>query len=130
MIEKIKNEGNIKDYKIIEKIGKGGFSCVFKVMNKKDEKIYALKQIYLDKGKKEELEQLKNEANILSTIENEYIVKYYDSFVEEKTFNIIMEYCEGLDLRKLIIILYTVLSWEKYLSSLDFSISNIYFISY
>ena len=130
MIEKIKNEGNIKDYKIIEKIGQGGFGCVFKVMNKKDEKIYALKQIYLDKGKKEELEQLKNEANILSTIENEYIVKYYDSFVEEKTFNIIMEYCEGLDLRKLIIILYTVLSWEKYLSSLDFSISNIYFISY
>ena len=33
---------------------------------------------------------------------NENIVKYYDSFNDKDTFNIVMEYCDGLDLRKYI----------------------------
>ena len=103
MISKIKNEKeNIQDYKIIEKIGQGAFGSVFKVLNSKDNQVYALKQIILKEAKKEELEQLKKEADILSSINNQYIVKYYDSFIEKDTFNIIMEFCEGIDLRKLI----------------------------
>ncbi len=100
MIDKIMFGKRIKDYKIINKLGQGSFGSVYKVMNIKDKKQYALKQIILDEAKKEEKEQLMKKAFILSNINNEHIVKYFNSFIEENSFNIIMEFCEGLDLRK------------------------------
>ena len=51
---------------------------------------------------KEEIKAIQNEAKILSSIDSEYIVKYYDSFSDNECFNIVMEYCDGLDLRKYI----------------------------
>jgi NIMA (never in mitosis gene a)-related kinase len=39
-----------------------------------------------------------NEVTILSKLDNPYIVKYYDSFIEKNFLNIIMEFCEGGDL--------------------------------
>ncbi len=39
-----------------------------------------------------------NEVHILNKLDNEYIVKYYDSFIDKNILNIIMEYCEGGDL--------------------------------
>ena len=90
---------NSKEYKIIKEIGKGGFSKVYKVKNENKE--YALKEIPLDNKKDEE--KIRREAKILSNIDNnEYIVKYYDSYKDEKSFYILMEYCEGIDLRELI----------------------------
>lgn len=43
-----------------------------------------------------------NEVKILSSLDNYYIVKYFDSFVEENQLHIVMEYCEKGDLSKLI----------------------------
>ena len=100
MIDKIMFGESIKDYKIISKLGQGSFGSVYKVMNIKDKKYYALKQIILDEAKKEEKEQLMKEAHILSKINSEHVVKYFNSFFEGNSFNIIMEFCEGLDLRK------------------------------
>jgi len=51
---------------------------------------------------KKEIEEVKNEAKILSSISSEFIVKYYSSFLENNTLNIIMEYCEQGDLGKLL----------------------------
>ncbi len=39
-----------------------------------------------------------NEVHILNKLNNEYIVKYYDSFIDKNILNIVMEYCEGGDL--------------------------------
>lgn len=89
---------NSKEYIKIKPIRKGGFGEVFKVKNENRE--YALKEIPLDN--KEDEEKIKNEANILSSFESEYIVKYYDSCKDDKSFYILMEYCEGNDLRELI----------------------------
>ena len=51
---------------------------------------------------KKEIEEVKNEAKILSSISSEFIVKYYSSFLENNTLNIIMEYCEQGDLGRLL----------------------------
>ena len=95
------NQLNSK-YEFITKIGQGGFGTAMKVLNKDDNQIYVLKKIPLNKTDENQLKQIKNEAKILSQINSEYIVKYYDSFSDGNSFNIIMEYCDGLDLRKYI----------------------------
>jgi serine/threonine protein kinase len=44
-----------------------------------------------------------SEINVMARIDNQYIVKYFDSFVEsENKVNIVMEYCERGDLQQLL----------------------------
>ena len=40
------------------------------------------------------------EATILSKINSEYVCRYYDSFSDKNSINIVMEYCENGDLGK------------------------------
>lgn len=96
------NFPNNPKYQIIEKLGEGAFGAAYKVMNIQDNKVCVIKQINIKDRKKEELESIKKEANILSSLNSEYVVKYYDSFKDKESFNIVMEYCEGLDLRNFI----------------------------
>jgi NIMA (never in mitosis gene a)-related kinase len=43
------------------------------------------------------------EINVMARIDSPYIVKYYDSFIQnEKKVNIVMEFCEHGDLHKLL----------------------------
>jgi serine/threonine protein kinase len=82
-----------------EKIGFGGFGDVYKF--EYDGKIYALKQIKLEKLSENEKKSYEKEAKFLSKFNNEYIVKYYDSFTKDNKFYIIMEY-GGKTLKKFI----------------------------
>jgi len=89
-----------KEYKIIKELGRGAFGKVYQVLN--ENKYYALKKIELIEFSEEELELYENEAKILSSINNAHIVKYYDSSKDNEFFYILMEYCEGSDLKQLI----------------------------
>lgn len=90
------------NYKILKEIGRGAFGSVYKIMNKNDKKIYALKKIVLTGQNKVDLDSIKNEALILKTINNENIVKFYDSFFFNNSFYLIMEYCGNSDLKSFI----------------------------
>ena len=87
------------EYKIIRKIGEGGFGDVYLV--EKDNNQYALKKLKF-KLTKEELEQYQEILNILLKIKNENIIKYYDYFLENDYLNIVMEYCGDTDLKQFI----------------------------
>ena len=52
---------------------------------------------------KEDLTSCEKETKILSKLNNEYIVKYYDSFKEKDYLNIIMEYGGKSNLKKFIL---------------------------
>ena len=93
----------MKKYQKLDKIGQGNFSTVFKVLNKDDNKVYVLKEILLSKLSENEIKLMLNESRILSNINNNHIVKYYESFQINNTINIIMEFCEGFDLKKFIL---------------------------
>jgi NIMA (never in mitosis gene a)-related kinase len=41
-------------------------------------------------------------VHILASLDSPYIVKYYDSFIENKILYIVMEYCEMGDLSKVL----------------------------
>ena len=97
-------EGVIKNskYKIKKKLGQGAFGAAYEVLNINDNKKYVVKEIQMKEASKKEIEELVKEARILSTINNENVVKYFESFTENDTFNIVMEYCEGSDLNNYI----------------------------
>ena len=76
-------ENNINNYKIIKDLNKGKvqgqFGLVYKVLNKKDNKYYVMKMIFINKDNKDIIEK---EVKILSSINNEFIVRYYESFID------------------------------------------------
>ena len=95
----------IREYLIQEKLGIGSYGTVYKAIKKNDSNentIYVIKQISLFGLSKEEINDVKLEAKILSSIKSIYVVKYLESFEEKNFLNIVMEYCDGGDLGKFI----------------------------
>ena len=91
---------NIKKYKIIKELGKGAFGKVNLVLNNLDNKYYALKEIKIKDEKN--INSIENEINIISKFNCNNIVKYYDSFKEKDKYYILMEYCDGQNLKNYI----------------------------
>ena len=96
----------IKDYEIVKELGRGSYAVAYlvsKTISDLTKEYYVIKQINLEGMTTEEKDTLKNEANILSKIKSEFVVKFYESFEENNCYNIVMEYCEGGDLEQLLI---------------------------
>ena len=85
------------NYKLLSKIGKGAFGKVFKVQNKKTNKILALK-IIKKSEREEENEELLNEIEIMIKLEHPNIIKIYDYYLNKNNYYIIMEYVSGGEL--------------------------------
>ena len=92
----------IKDYIIKETLGKGTYGIVYKVQKKDTNDIYVIKQISLHGLTNKEKDEVNQEADILSKIDSDFVVKYYASFKEKDNINIVMEYCDGGDLNDFI----------------------------
>ena len=90
------------NFKIIKKVGGGSFGLVYKVLDKNDNKFYAIKRVELNDQNKNNIKEVENETKILKEIKSNNVVRYIDCFYEEGTFNIIMEFCEYSDLRSYI----------------------------
>ncbi len=88
----------IRNYIIISELGSGSYGIVYKVKKENDLKEYVLKKIPLVGLDNKEIKSLENEAKFLSQLNSKYIVKYIDSFHEDKNLYIIMEYCNQGDL--------------------------------
>ncbi|CAD8167102.1 unnamed protein product [Paramecium octaurelia] len=75
------------DFKVLGRIGKGGFSKVYKVTNLLDKNTYALKKIELkSKDIKDSLEKnierAQREAKYLARLSHPKIIRYFNSWVE------------------------------------------------
>ena len=100
MEELPKSKSKLSDFDMDKKVklGSGSFGVVYKVRRVVDNNVYVLKQINIANLKKITRNEAINEVTILNKLEHPNIVKYYDSFIENKNLNIIMEFCEGGDL--------------------------------
>ena len=84
-------------YEIIQEIGRGAFSIVYKVKSKENNNIYCLKKINTKKTKDKE-----NEINILSNLSHPNLIKCFFSFYNSENIYIIMDFCEFGDLFSLL----------------------------
>lgn len=76
-------------------IGRGNFGYVHLVEEVNTGKLWVCKKIPLSALKDDEQRSALQEANLLKTLSHPHIVQYKDSFIEDNTLVIVMEYCEG-----------------------------------
>ena len=90
----------MKNFEIINKIGNGSYSEVFKVRRKEDKKLYALKKVKLKNLKEKEKQNSLNEIRILASIKSPFVISYKEAFFteEDKSLNLVMEYADNGDL--------------------------------
>ena len=86
-------------YVIIKKLGEGGCGKVIQVKNQLDNKYYTIKEIIIQDEMKGKIENIKKEADISSKFNCKNLVKYYDSYIYKDKFYLLMEYCDGQNLR-------------------------------
>ena len=90
------------NFKIIKKFNVKTYFSEYKVYNKDDDNLYIIKKINIKGISHKEIETLKEEFEKISDINSEFIIKYYDYFIEDNTFNIVMEYIDGMNLKEFI----------------------------
>ncbi|CAD8178841.1 unnamed protein product [Paramecium octaurelia] len=90
---------SLKDFQIIQELGKGSFSTVYKVKRIADGQEYALKKVKLGSLKYKEKENALNEVRLLASINSKYIVAYKEAFFDDecKCLCTVMELLSGGD---------------------------------
>ena len=92
-------------FEILEKLGDGAYSVVYKVKRKEDSNIYALKKVNLKGITEKEKENALNEVRILASVKSPFVISYKEAFIEEEseTLCIVMEYADRGDLYQKIV---------------------------
>ena len=87
-------------FEILEKLGDGAYSVVYKVRRKEDSKIYALKKVNLVNLSQKEKENSLNEVRILASVKSTFVIAYKEAFIDEsdQSLCIVMEYADKGDL--------------------------------
>ncbi|CAK87043.1 unnamed protein product (macronuclear) [Paramecium tetraurelia] len=90
---------SLKDFQVIQELGKGSFSTVYKVKRIADGQEYALKKVKLGSLKYKEKENALNEVRLLASINSKYIVAYKEAFFDDecKCLCTVMELLSGGD---------------------------------
>ena len=81
-------------------LGKGSFSTVNLVQDRLTKKKFAQKKVC--PGSDEPNDKILSEGNILQTLKHPNIIRFYDSFLKNEKFYMLLEYAPRGDLSKLI----------------------------
>ena len=87
-------------FEIINKLGDGAYSIVYKVRRRVDNKIYALKKVKMKTLNEKEKNNSLNEVRILASIKSPFVISYKEAFISEKDscLCLVMEYADKGDL--------------------------------
>lgn len=74
---------SLVNFQLLDKLGEGAYSSVYKVKRRNDSKIYALKKVRMTDLSEKEKENALNEVRILASIKCKNIISYKEAFVDE-----------------------------------------------
>ena len=89
----------ISDYEVIEEIGEGAFSTVFKVKSLKNNKLFAMKKIEYTRLNEKQKEYAQEEIKIMKKTRNQFIISFEESFQQDEYLYIVMELADKGDLQ-------------------------------
>ena len=75
------------EFEVLKWLGKGAFGDVLKVRNKLDGGVYAIKRIELNPKNKQLNKKITREVKLLSRLNHENVVRYYNSWIESATID-------------------------------------------
>ncbi|XP_075866849.1 serine/threonine-protein kinase Nek1 isoform X10 [Microcebus murinus] len=90
----------MEKYVRLQKIGEGSFGKAVLVKSTEDGRQYVIKEINISKMSSKEREESRREVAVLANMKHPNIVQYKESFEENGSLYIVMDYCEGGDLFK------------------------------
>ncbi|CAD8098460.1 unnamed protein product [Paramecium primaurelia] len=96
---------SLKDFQILQELGEGAYSRVFKIKRIADQQEYALKKVNLQSLSDKEKQNALNEVRILASVRHANVIQYKEAFLEEQsqTLCIVMEYADDGDLYQKIV---------------------------
>ncbi|CAD8059772.1 unnamed protein product [Paramecium primaurelia] len=91
---------SIRNYEIIEVLGKGGFGKVLKVRRKKNNQLFAIKKMSKAKIITEKcITAILNEKNLLIQLRHPFIVNMHSAFQDKESLYLVLDLLTGGDLR-------------------------------
>ncbi|XP_039075138.1 serine/threonine-protein kinase Nek1 [Hyaena hyaena] len=90
----------MEKYIRLQKIGEGSFGKAILVKSAEDDRQYVIKEINISRMSNKEREESRREVAVLANMKHPNIVQYRESFEENGSLYIVMDYCEGGDLFK------------------------------
>ena len=88
-------------FEMIAKLGEGSYGSVYKALDRRDDRIVAIKILEMED---EDTAELQREINILKQCSSEYIVGYKGSFEKDSKVWIVMEFFDAGSLNDLMAI--------------------------
>ncbi|XP_020589505.1 probable serine/threonine protein kinase IRE isoform X2 [Phalaenopsis equestris] len=99
----IKDRTSIEDFEIIKPISRGAFGRVFLAKKRVTGDLFAIKVLKkADMIRKNAVESILAERNILISARNPFVVRFYYSFTSRENLYLVMEYLNGGDLYSLL----------------------------
>ncbi|KAF6166614.1 hypothetical protein GIB67_005476 [Kingdonia uniflora] len=98
-----KERTSIDDFEIIKPISRGAFGKVFLARKRITGDLFAIKVLKkLDMIRKNDMERILAERNILITVRNPFVVRFFYSFTCRDNLYLVMEYLNGGDMYSLL----------------------------
>ena len=76
---------SLSNFEVLNKVGEGAYSQVFRVRRVRDGKVYALKKVKLLSLSEKEKQNSLNEVRILASLNHPNIITYKEAFIDEES---------------------------------------------
>jgi NIMA (never in mitosis gene a)-related kinase len=79
---------SMNDFDLLQKLGEGSYSTVYKVKRKSDKCLYALKKVRIGSLKEKERINALTEVRILASVKHESVISYKQAFFDDESLSL------------------------------------------